>query len=155
VNEMPMLDPIAKARADALMSIKRPENLEKLRAYASPEIGIAIYGIYPAGVGPASVIGAYLTGIGRDVTSHTYRSGDRLNKRDIHQRKVLAVKESALTNGILQVGEAAEEAIRRGYISPDDFRLLIADTFTMLTADEILQNLHKRRETPLEDVPPQ
>ncbi|MBS3050687.1 MAG: hypothetical protein J4400_00875 [Candidatus Aenigmarchaeota archaeon] len=152
---MPELDPIAKARSDAMMSIRRPENLQRLRDYARPEMGIAVYGVYPAGVGPANIIGAYFTGIGRDITSHTYRPGDRFNKGDVKGRRVLAVKDSAYTNGIRQIGEAAQGAIDKAYIGPDDFRLLIADTFTLLTVDEIrgsFKESHDTADTQLEET---
>lgn len=132
------LIPVEKARADAMTSLKSPENEERLKEYAIPEMKVAVFGVYPAGIGPASVIVAYFSRIGRNVTSHTYRSGDRFRKNDVEGRRILAVKESSYTNGIKQIGEAAEEAINKGYIERDDFRLLIADTFTMLTVDAVL-----------------
>lgn len=141
---MPDMTPVEEARARAMLSLRKPENLESLRDYAVPEMGIAVYGVYPAGVGPANVICAYLVNQGRNVTSHTYRSGSRFNKTDVRGRKVLAVKESAYSNGIRQIGDAAQEAIERAYIGPDDFRLLIADTFTLLTPDEIRRSFEER-----------
>lgn len=141
---MPEMNSLEKARAEAMLSVKKEENLERLLDYAIPEVGVALYSMRPAGVGPATIIQGYLVSKGRDVCPHTYNPGDRFNKRDVKGRRVLAVKESAFTNGIRQIGEAAQEAIERGYIGEDDFRLLLADTFKLLTPDEILASYESR-----------
>lgn len=145
---MTELDSVQQARAKAMTSIRSAENEAKLMEYAVPEMGVAVFGVYPAGAGPAGVIVAYLSRVGRNVTQHTYRSGERFRKSDLEGRKVLAVKESSLTNGMQSIAKAAEDAIQKGYMAKDDFRLLYADTFTMLTVDDLLRELKEQDREP-------
>lgn len=145
---MVRLLPIEKARVEAIAACTSEKNLGILDGYATPDRDIAIYGVYPTGIEYAGALISSLRVRGRDVTMHTYRRGDKFNKSDIENRRVLVVQESAAMNGTHKLFESAARAAFKGYMNPEDFRLLIVNTFDLMKIDDVFPGFeieYKRR----------
>ncbi len=141
---MTKLLPIERARAEAILTCTSEANLGILDSYAEPQRDIAVYGVYPTGIEYAGALAASLRVRGRDVTIHTYRRGYRFNKKDVEGRRVLVVQESAAMNGTHKLFENAAKASLDGYINPDDFRVLIATSFQLMTIEDALPGFTKQ-----------
>lgn len=132
------VNPVHETRTKALAALRaNEENLKRIEEYATPDRRIVVFGVYPTGVGHAGVITAYLTALERDVVSLTYTRGDRFNKKDVKNHRILVVKDSVMENGIKQIGDKAVEAIQQKYLGPEDFRLVIVNPFELLDIYQI------------------
>ena len=126
-----------KKQKEAIAACTNEKNLDTLYVYAEPNRKIAIYGVYPTGIEYAGALASSLRMRGRDVTIHTYRRGRKFNKSDVENRRVLVVQESVAMNGTNKLFEGAAKAALKGYMNPDDFRLLVVNTFDLMRIEDV------------------
>jgi len=126
-----------KKQKEAIAACTNEKNLDTLYVYAEPNRKIAIYGVYPTGIEYAGALASSLRMRGRNVTIHTYRRGRKFNKSDVENRRVLVVQESVAMNGTNKLFEGAAKAALKGYMNPDDFRLLVVNTFDLMRIEDV------------------
>ena len=126
-----------KKQKEAIAACTNEKNLDTLYVYAEPNRKIAIYGVYPTGIDYAGALASSLRMRGRNVTIHTYRRGRKFNKSDVENRRVLVVQESVAMNGTHKLFEGAAKAALKGYMNPDDFRLLVVNTFDLMRIEDV------------------